>query len=220
MRRLAGRALLIAAATAVVLAVAGAGIVWAVVRHDVGYLRAAHAHSRPVAAPVAAALLAIDPALLDVRRLSLGAVYRSLRQHRRGCGPTLALRVIRSGSPRARRRTRLEAELATAFVTHAFTPDELLRIYAHDVYFGKVNGVEVHGLEAASGAYLRKASHDLAPAEAALLVGMLPYPNAFSPFVHPTRALARRNWVLTEMHRRGYLDDRQLRAAIAAPLPR
>lgn len=107
-----------------------------------------------------------------------------------------------------------------AVATSSFTPEELLRIYARTVYLGNVNGVEVHGFEAASGAYLHKAPHDLTPADAALLVAMLPHPNAFSPFVHPARVLARRNRVLTEMHRRGYLDNRQLRAAIAEPLPR
>lgn len=100
-----------------------------------------------------------------------------------------------------------------------FTPEDLLRIYAHEVYFGKVNGVQVYGFDAASGAYFRKTPRDLTAAEGALLVTMLPHPNAFSPFRHPARAIERRNRVLEEMRRRGYLDERQFTAGIAEALP-
>lgn len=203
-----------------VLAVIIAAVIWTVARHEVAYLRAAHAKSKPVAPIFMAALLATEPSLLDTHRLSLGSFLRAF-PYRRGCASTLAARLVRSITSREQRMLRwhVETAITTTVVTYIFTPGEMLRIYANEVYFGEANGVHLYGFEAAAGAYFRKTPRDLTAAEGALLVAMLPHPNAFSPFRHPARAAERRNRVLGEMRRRGYLNESQVRAAIAEALP-
>jgi membrane peptidoglycan carboxypeptidase len=219
-QRTVKRLLLIGASIVLALAVIIPAVIWAVARHEVADLRAAHANSKAVAPTLMAALLASEPSLLDTHRISVGSLVRSL-PYRRGCAPTLAFRLVRTIVSREQRmwRWHVETAITTVVATYMFTPDELLRIYGSRVYFGEVNGVQLYGFEAAASAYLRKAPRDLTAGEGALLVAMLPYPNAFSPFRHPSRATERRNRVLAEMRRRGYLDESQLRAAIAEALP-
>jgi membrane peptidoglycan carboxypeptidase len=56
------------------------------------------------------------------------------------------------------------------------------------------------------------------PAEAAILIGMIQAPSLDDPRRHPEAARARRDTVLTIMHRRRLIDDAQFAAAIAAPV--
>lgn len=214
------RTVLIASSLTLVLAVITAAAIWAVARHEVADLRAAHAKSKQVAPIFMAALLATEPSLLDTHRLSLGSFIRAF-PYRSGCAPTLAFRLVRSVASQEQRmwRWHVDTAITTVIVTYIFTPEDMLRIYAREVYFGEVNGIQLYGLEAAARGYLRKTPSDLTAGEAALLVAMLPYPNAFSPFRHPARATERRNRVLAEMRRRGYLDESRFRAATAEALP-
>lgn len=219
LRRVLRRVLLGAATATLALAVFGAATVWVIARHAVGYLRAAHAKSTPVTSTVRAAFLANDPALLTATRFSLRSLSRSV-SHGRGCAPTIAFVLVRNLTPHHRMlRWHIETTIATAVVTYLFTPEELLRIYAHEAYFGKVNGMQVYSVDAASAAYFSKPARDLAPAEAAMLIAMLPSPNMLSPFDHAARAIERRNRLLTQMLRRGYIDEDQFRAGIAESLP-
>lgn len=198
------RVALIAGVIAVALAAVAAAGVFGVTRQELASLRAAEKKAKPLSPVVKAALLANDPALTA----------------KAGGSPTTAFLVVRNVTPRMRPlRWQIETAITSAVVTYAFTPDQLLRIYAHDAYFGKVGGVQVYGVEPASAAYFRKHSRDLTPAEAAMLVGILPSPNRLSPFQHPARAMERRDRVLTQMFRRGNISEREFRSAIAEPLP-
>lgn len=213
------RVALIAGVIAVALAAVAAAAVFGVSRHELASLRAAEAKAKPLSPVVKAALLANDPALIAKADFSLRALIPSTRKVAR-CAPTTAFLVVRNVTPRMRSlHWHVKTTIATAIVTYAFTPDQLLRIYAHDAYFGKVGGVQVYGVEPASAAYFRKRSGDLTPAEAAMLVGILPSPNRLSPFQHPARAMERRDRVLTQMLRRGHINEREFRIAIAEPLP-
>lgn len=219
LRRVLKRGLLVVATGILALAATGAAAVWMISRHEVAYLRAARAKSQPVTATVKAAFVANDPGFLAAPRLSLRSLFRSV-SHVQGCESTTAFALVRTLTPRHRMLLwHIDTTVTTAVVAHLFTPDDLLRIYAQEAYFGKVNGMQVYGVEAASAAYFRKTSRDLTPAEAALLIALLPSPNAFSPFSHAARATERRNRVLTRMLGRGYINEGQFRAGIAEPLP-
>lgn len=197
------RILLLATATTIALAAVAAGAVWIIVRHDVAHLRAVSQEAKPVAPVVKAALVATNGAGILARpRVSPSALFWLARPNVRSCAPTLSGLVVRNaalrrGTPRSQR----EAAITAAVVASMFTPEELLRIYAHEVYLGNIEGVEIYGIEAASAAYLHKPAHDLTAADAALLAGIVASPNALSPIRHPARAAARRERVLAQMRR-------------------
>lgn len=80
--------------------------------------------------------------------------------------------------------------------------DEILVLYLNTVSFGGAT----HGIQAATHFFFDKDAPDLAPEEAALLVGMLKAPSAYSPLKNLERSRERRNVVLSQMERYGYID--------------
>ena len=65
----------------------------------------------------------------------------------------------------------------------------------------------------ASVFYFNRPLVELKPHQVALLVGMVKGPSYYEPRRHPKRAIKRRNLVLDEMARLGYLPQEQLRIA-------
>lgn len=116
-------------------------------------------------------------------------------------------------------RWNLSTAVGTYVVAEIFTPEELLKIYAHEVYLGTVEGEEVIGVETASKLYFGKRAADLSAAQAATIAAMIQSPNAYSPSRHPDRAIERRDRVLTRMAELHFINHEQLQRSIREPLP-
>jgi penicillin-binding protein 1A len=84
-----------------------------------------------------------------------------------------------------------------------YSKENLLELYLNTVPFGD----NVFGIAAASERFFNKPPLDLAPEEAALLVGMLKGTHAYNPRIYPERAHERRNIVLLQMQRAGAIDQ-------------
>jgi penicillin-binding protein 1A len=91
---------------------------------------------------------------------------------------------------------------------------DILERYLNTVYFGR----GAHGIEAAARMYFGASAADLAPQQAALLVGMLRSPGTADPTEDPVAATQRRDQVIDAMARTGALDPQEADAARAAPL--
>ena len=93
-------------------------------------------------------------------------------------------------------------EWLTALQLELFhSKDEILVLYLNTVSFGGAT----HGIQAATHFFFDKEASDLAPEEAALLVGMLKAPGAYNPLKRPEKARERRNVVLAQLARYGHL---------------
>jgi len=92
------------------------------------------------------------------------------------------------------------------------TKDEILEQYLNRVPFGD----QIVGVARASEAYFGKPPSELSIGEAALLAGIPQAPSATEPRRHRARAMRRRRTVLTRMRDKGFLDESQLRAALAS----
>ena len=95
-----------------------------------------------------------------------------------------------------------------------YTKREILRMYLNTVEYGS----NAFGINVAAKTYFNKTPKNLTTAEAATLVGIVNRPTAFNPKLHPERSKLRRNWVLRQMHKYGYLDARGLEAAVRNPI--
>ena len=82
-----------------------------------------------------------------------------------------------------------------------YTKQEIMMMYLNTVSFG--NNAE--GIKTASKTYFKKEPWNLELSEAALLVGMLQNPSRFNPRVFKERTLERRNVVLGQMMKYGFL---------------
>lgn len=94
-------------------------------------------------------------------------------------------------------------EWLTAMQLELFhSKDEILVLYLNTVSFGGAT----HGIQAATHFFFDKDASDLAPEEAALLVGMLKAPGAYNPLKHPAKAKDRRNVVLGQLAHYGFMS--------------
>ena len=95
-----------------------------------------------------------------------------------------------------------------------YTKREIMRMYLNTVEYGSNS----FGINTAAKTFFNKKPKDLSTPEAATLVGIVNAPGRFSPVTHPDRSKTRRNWVLRQMHKYGYLDAKGLEQAVRYPI--
>ena len=114
------------------------------------------------------------------------------------------------GTERSLKRKVREAILAIRLEEN-LNKEEILWLYLNQVYLGH----GAYGVEAASENYFKKDVGELTLAEMSLLAGLPQAPTKFSPFVKPTAARARQEYVLRRMKEDGYITEAERREALA-----
>ncbi|MDT9599055.1 penicillin-binding protein 1A [Sphingosinicella rhizophila] len=99
-------------------------------------------------------------------------------------------------------------------IESVLTKEQILELYLNQIFLGR----NAYGVQAAARAYFDKDVQDLELPEMAYLAVLPKAPSNYSPERYPERALERRNWVLSEMERNGFITPAQRAAATAAPL--
>ena len=92
-----------------------------------------------------------------------------------------------------------------------FTKNEILFLYLNQIYLGE----GAYGVGAAAKTYFGKSVEDLTLAESAILAGLPPAPNAYSPLRHPKKARERQLYVLHRMVERKWITPEQAKKAEA-----
>lgn len=95
-----------------------------------------------------------------------------------------------------------------------YTKQEILMMYLNTVSFGN----NTYGIKTATKTYFGKEPWQLNVEEGALLVGMLQNPSLYNPRTHEERAIQRRNVVLGQMKKYGFLTDAQFATYREKPL--
>ncbi|PGV51903.1 transglycosylase domain-containing protein [Bacillus sp. AFS037270] len=113
-------------------------------------------------------------------------------------------------SEKTLKRKLQEVFLAIA-VEHEYSKQEILQMYVNQIYFG--NGA--YGVKQAASKYFAKDVQELSVSESALLAGLIKAPSALNPYKHMEKATARRNLVLSEMKKQGFIDNEQYQQAKA-----
>ena len=127
----------------------------------------------------------------------------------RGGGSTITQQLAKNLFPRKPRYTKLELgvmklkEWVTAVkLERNYSKQEILAMYLNTVDFGSMS----FGIKSAAKTYFNKTPDQLNPEEAALLIGILKAPSYFSPVRNPDNAWTRRNIVLKQMEKYGYVS--------------
>ncbi|MDR1138242.1 MAG: PBP1A family penicillin-binding protein [Synergistaceae bacterium] len=95
-----------------------------------------------------------------------------------------------------------------------YTKDQILELYMNMAYFGQ----GAYGITAASQNYFGKNAANLTLAEASVLAGLLPAPNAYNPIRHLDKAKVRQNYVLGRMTDTGMITEQEKSQAFGANL--
>jgi len=96
-----------------------------------------------------------------------------------------------------------------------FSKQEILQMYFNQIYFGG----GVYGVQTASKVYFGKDVENLNISECALLVGIIPAPEKYSPFTNPEIAKKRRDLVLLRMYEEGYIKKDEYENAKKETIP-
>lgn len=101
-----------------------------------------------------------------------------------------------------------EMKLSVA-IEKQMTKEEILEGYLNIVLFAG----RTYGVEAAAHHFFNKSAKDLNIQESAMLAGMVQSPNALNPESNPEGATARRNTVINNMEREGFIEAEEAEKA-------
>ena len=161
-----------------------------------------------------------DHSGIDFKSLARVGVKSLLLGNRRGGGggSTLSQQLAKSLFPRDTAKSnipgarsfmlgvnKLKEWITAVKLERNYTKQEILSMYMNAVFFGS----NAYGIKAAANTFFAKEPIDLTIEESALLVGMVNMPTRFNPVRHPDRALTRRNFVLGQMAKYGYITEHQ-----------
>ncbi len=142
----------------------------------------------------------------------LGAAFRNLE----------ALEVVQGGStitqqiaksffltPEKSLTRKLKEAILAQRIERYLTKNEILFLYLNQIYLGE----GAYGVGAAAKTYFGKPVQQLTLAECAILAGLPPAPNSFSPLRNPKKARERQQYVLHRMVERRMITPEQAKKA-------
>jgi penicillin-binding protein 1A len=136
-------------------------------------------------------------------------------------GSTITQQLVRNLCIRNPKRTLerkiVEAQLALEYAER-HSRKEILGSYLNVASYGTVEGTTAVGVGAAAKIFFSKPVWELKLPEAALLAGLPQAPSEYNPLLNPTAAKARRDQVLSQMAKLGYVSEARARAAQASGL--
>ena len=95
-------------------------------------------------------------------------------------------------------------------IERQYSKQEILQMYLNQIYFGD----GAWGIKHAARNYFGKEVKDLSIGESALLAGIIKAPSALNPYHHLEKATQRKNLVLAQMKKQGFLTTQEYEHAI------
>lgn len=110
--------------------------------------------------------------------------------------------------------TKFKEWITSVKLERNYTKNEIIAMYLNVVEFGSNS----FGLKSAAKTFFNTTPDSLKVEEAALLVGVVNAPTRYSPLRNPERSLQRRNIVLSQMRKYGYLTQLQYDSISKIPI--
>jgi len=95
-----------------------------------------------------------------------------------------------------------------------YSKEDILTMYFNTVDFGS----HAYGINSAASTFFSKKPAELTYNESAVLVGLLKAPSSYSPVANPERSRTRRNQVINQLEKYGYINEREKDSLEALPL--
>ena len=158
---------------------------------------------------------------IDIKSLGRVAVKTLLmRDSSQGGGSTITQQLAKTLYPRKEGGrllmvfTKLKEWITAVKIERDYTKNEILAMYLNSIFFGS----SAYGVKAAAETFFAKDPLHLTVEESAMLVGMVNKPTRYNPALHPDYALQRRNFVIGQMARAGYLTQAECDSIRAIPI--
>lgn len=158
---------------------------------------------------------------IDFRALGRAIIKRGiLGQTNAGGGSTITQQLAKqlyssTAQSAAQRMLQKPIEWVIAIkLERYYTKEEIIALYLN--YFDFLHNAV--GIKTAANTYFNKEPKDLSVCEAATLIGLCKNPSLFNPVRYPERAKERRNVVLSQMVKAGYMDRAEYQNYSSEPL--
>ena len=162
-----------------------------------------------------------DHSGIDFRALGRAIIKRGiLGQTNAGGGSTITQQLAKqlyssTAQSAAQRMLQKPIEWVIAIkLERYYTKEEIIALYLN--YFDFLHNAV--GIKTAANTYFNKEPKDLTVCEAATLIGLCKNPSLFNPVRYPERAKERRNVVLSQMVKAGYMDRAEYQNYSSEPL--
>ena len=165
---------------------------------------------------------------IDFRGLArVGVKTLLLGKSSSGGGSTITQQLAKTLFPRDTSRNRFPGEkhiklvgsklkewITAVKLERNYTKDEIMSMYMNTIFFGS----NAFGIKAASNTFFGKNPADLTVEESATLVGMVNKPTRYNPVLNYDKSLGRRNHVLRQMEKYGFLTQEEHDSIAALPI--
>jgi len=144
---------------------------------------------------------------IDPRAL-LRVLYGVLTGRHKGGGSTITQQLAKNLFPRGKLNelqlvVRKFQEWVTAVkLERYYSKEEIIAMYLNTVFFGH----NAYGIKSAAKTFFDKTPDSLNLQESALLAAVVNMPTHYSPVLHPKAAMSRRDLVLSQMYKYGYIS--------------
>ncbi len=149
------------------------------------------------------------------------AAFGMMTSSDKGGGSTITQQLAKNLFPREHYYTvfgtgyaKLKEWITAIKLERNYTKEEILALYLNTVDFGSL----AFGVKSAAKTYFDKTPAELNLQESAVLIGLLKAPSYFHPVRNKERSKKRREVVLSQMVKQGYLTDRQYDSVRVLPL--
>lgn len=156
---------------------------------------------------------------IDDRAL-LRVVYGLITGKNKGGGSTITQQLAKNLFPRGRlNKIQLVERKFKEWVTAVkleryYSKEEIITMYLNTVFFGH----NAYGIKSAAKTFFNKEPDSLNLQESALMAGVVNRPTHYSPILHPKWAMERRNLVLAQMYKYGYISRHVMDSVQKLPL--
>jgi penicillin-binding protein 1A len=131
-------------------------------------------------------------------------------------GSTITMQVARSFYL-TRHKTfgrKLREILLALKIDHRLSKQKIIELYLNKIFLGS----RAYGVAAAAEIYYGKPLNQLSLDQYAMLAGLPKAPSALNPIIYPVVAKRRRDHVLYRMYELGYIQEKDYKIAVQAPL--
>ncbi len=141
-----------------------------------------------------------------------------MRKSSQGGGSTITQQLAKTLYPRREVNSKIPGVSAAVMVWTKFkewitavklerdyTKEEIVDMYLNSIFFGS----SAYGIRAAAETFFGKQPGALTVEESAMLIGMVNKPTRYNPVLNPDKALQRRNFVIGQMRKAGYIDKHE-----------
>ncbi len=145
---------------------------------------------------------------IDQRAL-LRVAYGVLTGNSRGGGSTITQQLAKNLFPRGSLSTpqlvirKFQEWVTSVKLERTYSKEEIIAMYLNTVFYGHNS----YGIKSASSTFFGKSPDSLNIQESALMAGVVNKPSGYSPISHPEASMNRRNLVLKQMEKYGYISE-------------